>query len=65
MTGAWKLVHMDNRSDAPRYELYNLDDDPGETTDLSALYPDIVSRLQAIMADAHVPNPDFPVLKGE
>lgn len=63
--GAWKLVHMDIRSDSPRYELYNLDDDPGETTDLSALYPDIVSRLQAIMANSHVPNPDFPVLKGE
>lgn len=63
--GAWKLFHMDIRSDSPRYELYNLDNDPGETTDLSALYPDIVSRLQAIMVDAHVPNPDFPVLKGE
>ena len=63
--GDWKLVHIDIRSESPRYELYNLAQDSGETQDVSAEYPDIVSRLQALMADAHVPNPDFPVLKGE
>ena len=63
--GDWKLVHLDIRSEAPRYELYNLARDPGETEDVSAFYPDIVARLQAIMARAHLPNPDFPVLKGE
>ena len=56
---------MDIRSDAPRYELYNLDQDPGETHDLSAENPDILSRLQQIMAEAHTSNPDFPVLKEE
>ena len=63
--GPWKLVHLDIRTDAPRYELYNLDEDPGETRDLSAEYPDVLARLQALMAEAHIPNPDFPVLKGE
>lgn len=63
--GDWKLVHLDIRSEAPRYELYNLARDPGETEDVSAFYPDIVARLQAIMARAHLPNPDFPVLRGE
>ncbi|MBR4826961.1 MAG: arylsulfatase [Bacteroidales bacterium] len=63
--GPWKLVHLDIRSDSPRYELYNLDDDPGETTDLAASRPDILSRLQAIMASAHTPNPDFPLLPEE
>ena len=63
--GPWKLVHMDIRSDNPRYELYNLDTDPGETDDLAASNPDIVARLQKIMQDAHIPNPDFPVLKDE
>ena len=63
--GPWKLVHLDIRTDSPRYELYNLDDDPGETRDLSADYPDVLARLQALMAEAHIPNPDFPVLKGE
>lgn len=63
--GPWKLVHMDIRSDSPRYELYNLDDDPGETDDLSGSNPGKVEELKAIMREAHIPNPDFPVLKGE
>lgn len=63
--GEWKLVHMDIRTDTPRYELYNLAQDPGETNDVSASHPDIVARLQALMSEAHIPNPDFPILKGE
>ena len=55
---------MDIRSDSPRYELYNLDEDPGETVDLSNRYPDMVTRLKNLMAEADVPNPNFPVLKG-
>ena len=47
------------------YELYNLADDPGETNDLLAAYPDILADLQAIMDESHIPNPAFPVLKGE
>ena len=49
----------------PRYELYNLDSDPGETDDMSGSNPDKVEELKAIMREAHIPNPDFPVLKGE
>ena len=63
--GPWKLVHMAIRSDKPCFELYNLDDDPAETTDLAAGYPAIVAELQAIMREAHVPNPDFPLLPEE
>lgn len=63
--GEWKLVHLDIRSDNDKYELYNLATDPGETTDLSADNPEKVAELQAIMSEAHIPNPDFPILKGE
>ena len=63
--GPWKLVHLDVRSESPVWELYNLDEDPSETTDLAAAHPDIVRELQEIMTDSHVPNPDFPLLKGE
>ena len=63
--GPWKLVHMAIRSDAPYLELYNLDEDPGETHDLSASMPEKVQELKALMDEAHIPNPDFPVLKGE
>lgn len=63
--GPWKLLHLDIRSDSPRYELYNLESDPGETTDLSSHRPEILASLKAIMEREHVPNPAFPVLKGE
>ena len=56
---------MDIRSDNPRYELYNLDSDPGEENDLAASEPGKVEALKSLMQEAHVPNPDFPVLKGE
>ena len=63
--GPWKLVHMNIRGDNPVYELYNLDKDPGETTDLAASMPEKVAELQAIMRDSHIPSPDFPLLPGE
>ena len=63
--GPWKLVHLAVRTDYARYELYNLDEDPGETRDLSTQYPEIMAQLQEIMQEAHIPNPDFPLLPGE
>ena len=62
--GPWKLVRLDVRG-ASVYELYNLDDDPGETTDLAADQPAKVAELQALMQEAHIPNPDFPLLPEE
>ena len=63
--GPWKLVHMAVRTENARYELYNLDSDPGETEDVAELYPEVVERLQGIRREAHIPNPDFPLLPGE
>ena len=63
--GPWKLVHMDIRGENPRYELFNLDTDPGETTDLASAEPGMVEELKAHMEEAHVPNPDFPLLPEE
>ena len=63
--GPWKLVRLNVRGENPVTELYNLDDDPGETTDLAARYPDKVSELSDIMRSSHIPNPDFPLLPGE
>lgn len=59
--GPWKLLHLDIRSAAPRYELYNLDDDPGEERDLSVRYPERVAELKALMEQAHVDDPAWPL----
>lgn len=59
-SGRWKLAILPQRlgkanqeqpigGDAPR--LYNLDTDIGETTDVAAEHPDVVTRLQALIAD--------------
>ena len=37
----------------------------GEENDLSATKPKIAEHLKDLMREAHVPNPDFPVLPGE
>lgn len=59
--GAWKLLHLGIRSDAPRWELYDLDEDPSEQHDLAAQYPEKVEELQALMREAHVEDPAWPL----
>ena len=56
---------MGIRSEHPQYELYNLDEDPGEEKDLADAHPEIAEHLKELMREAHVPNPDFPILPGE
>lgn len=63
--GPWKLIRLDIEGDNDRYELYNIDSDPGEEHDLAAEHPDKVKELKAIMTEAHVPNSNFPLFSGE
>ena len=56
--GPWKGVfrgwkNNSKKPNPPRLEIYNLESDPGETTDLAAAHPEIVERLQKIRAEAH------------
>lgn len=48
--GAWKLIEFnpnpDQKIDRQCYELYNLQDDPHETTDRTADQPDILQQMQ-------------------
>ncbi len=41
-------------------QLYNLNSDPGELHDVAAEHPDIVAKIAADMAAAHVPSKEFP-----
>lgn len=45
--GPWKLIILAEREAEPGFELYNLDEDPAETRDLSGAHPEIVRRLLA------------------
>ena len=59
-SGDWKLFRA-----APdqRPELYNLAKDIGETTNVAAAHPEMVARLEKMLAAAHVDSADFPLRK--
>lgn len=59
--GPWKLLHLGIRSDAPRWELYNIDEDPSEEHDLAAEHPEKVEELRALMLREHVDDPAWPL----
>lgn len=54
LEGRWKGIRA--QMDDATFELYDLQEDLGETRNLAAERPDLVKRLAAIMAGAHVPN---------
>ncbi len=48
--GQWKGVRLGGHDDANApIELYDLDVDPNETTDLAADHPDVVTRVREVM----------------
>ncbi len=64
--GKWKAIRTEMAKKAQAKapivtQLYDLDADPNETTDLAAKFPEVVKELEAKMAAARVPNPDFPL----
>ncbi|MFC3196571.1 arylsulfatase [Parapedobacter deserti] len=59
-SGKWKAIRLSTLTARPVTELYNLEIDPGETTDLAANHPDVVARLEAYMAQAHQESDVFP-----
>lgn len=59
--GAWKLLHLDIRSENPRYELYNLEEDPAEEHNVIDRYPEIARELKERMRAAWRPDPAWPL----
>jgi arylsulfatase A len=54
----WKGVKYDiNKIANAKLELYDLEADPGETTDLASKYPAIVKELETLMTEANTPSP--------
>jgi len=66
--GDWKILRQNlnpepgtiDQKPAP-IELYNLKDDPGETSNVAAQHPDIVARLAGIMRQQHEESTLFPI----
>jgi arylsulfatase A-like enzyme len=50
-SGSWKLV---TNTETQTSELFQLDDDPEESTDISAAHPDVVARLSRQLDDERV-----------
>ncbi|MGD9720489.1 MAG: arylsulfatase [Pirellulales bacterium] len=66
--GDWKIIRT-NLNPPPRaenqkpgaFELYNLAEDPTETTDLAGTYPWVLDELVKIAAAEHTPSTLFPI----
>jgi len=54
-SGTWKLIELHpgprNRLEQVVFELYDMDQDPYETTDLADAFPDVVERLKRLLSD--------------
>lgn len=59
--GDWKAVRYNvfESEDAP-IELYNLQEDIGETNNLADQHPEMVAEMKALMEEAHSPSEVFP-----
>lgn len=67
-SGSWKAIRQNllprRKSKEPPVvttELYNLADDFAETTDVAQEHPEVLARLEAIMAREHQPSELFPI----
>lgn len=64
--GDWKGIKLNvSTNKKALMELYNLKNDPGEKENVAAKFPSIVSRIEAMMIEAHVPNQRWPFLYNE
>lgn len=59
--GTWKGIR---NASTGAFELYDLDKDIGEKTDVASAHPDIVTRMEQVMRTAHTDSPLFPLVKG-
>lgn len=60
--GPWKGIRRDiKKSQNLVIQLYNLDDDIGEKTDLALERPGIVARMESVMREARTPSELFPM----
>jgi arylsulfatase A-like enzyme len=59
--GDWKLVRQQLSKNQITPELYNLREDPNETTDIAKLHPEIVEQLSLLIIQERTPSKLFPL----
>jgi arylsulfatase A-like enzyme len=58
--GQWKAVR---NGPSKAIELYDLNTDPGEKTDLAATRPDLVTQADEMMVNVRTEHPDWPLVE--
>ncbi|MEO8404034.1 MAG: arylsulfatase [Chitinophagaceae bacterium] len=62
----WKGVKLGvSKNKEAKLELYDLHKDPSEQNDIASKHRQIVRKIEKQMKEAHVANPDWPLLVGE
>lgn len=59
--GDWKAVRQQLGRGRLQTELYNIAEDIAESNDVAADHPDVVRKLEQLMAEQHVPSELFPL----
>ena len=59
--GDWKAVRQQLGRGRLQTELYNIAEDIAESNDVAADHPDVVGKLEQLMAEQHVPSELFPL----
>jgi arylsulfatase A-like enzyme len=60
--GSWKLVRQQlSKKNQTTTQLFNMETDPNETTDLADRHPDKVLELSQLMQAQHTPSSLFPL----
>jgi arylsulfatase len=59
--GRWKAVRPRLGQGDLTTELYDLETDEREQTNLAGKHPDVVARLERLLQEQHVPSKDFPL----
>ncbi|GAB3652193.1 arylsulfatase [Echinicola sediminis] len=57
--GKWKGVRRNIREGNKAVEIYDLENDLGEENDLAEIYPEMVSKMEAVFSEAHTPSSTF------
>ena len=64
--GKWKgirqkMLRKGKNHDPLKIELYDMEIDPSESTNLASKHPEVVESIRKLMAEQHVPSPHFPM----